>query len=367
MGTGAASAASNAVTPAAPIVVPGAPTIGTATAGNAQATVSFTAPASNGGSVITSYTVTSSPGGLTASGAASPLTVTGLTNGTAYTFTVKATNAVGTGAASAASNAVTPAAPIVVPGAPTIGTATAGNAQATVSFTAPASNGGSVITSYTVTSSPGGFTTSGAASPLTVTGLTNGTAYTFTVKATNAVGTGAASAASNAVTPAAPIVVPGAPTIGTATAGNAQATVSFTAPASNGGSVITAYTVTSSPAASRERCRASPLIVTGLTNGTAYTFTVKATNAVGTGAASAASNAVTPAAPIVVPGAPTIGTATAGNTQASGEFTAPAANGGSAITAYTVTSSPSNLTASCTAPCTSITVTGLTTRRTPSR
>ncbi len=91
--------------------VPGAPAIGTATAGNAQATVSFSAPSSNGGSVITSYTVTSSPGGITASGASSPLTVTGLTNGTAYTFTVKATNSVGTGASSAASNAVTPVAP----------------------------------------------------------------------------------------------------------------------------------------------------------------------------------------------------------------------------------------------------------------
>jgi hypothetical protein len=88
---------------------PGAPTIGSATAGNAQATVSFTPPASNGGSPITSYTVTASPGGRTASGTASPLTVTGLTNGTAYTFAVTATNAVGTGAASAASNSVTPA------------------------------------------------------------------------------------------------------------------------------------------------------------------------------------------------------------------------------------------------------------------
>ncbi|WP_188054202.1 Ig-like domain-containing protein [Sphingosinithalassobacter sp. CS137] len=87
---------------------PGAPTIGTATAGDGQATVSFAAPASNGGAAITGYTVTASPGGATASGSGSPITVTGLTNGQAYTFTVTATNAQGTGPASAASNAVTP-------------------------------------------------------------------------------------------------------------------------------------------------------------------------------------------------------------------------------------------------------------------
>jgi parallel beta-helix repeat protein len=191
-----------AVTPAAAPTVPGAPTIGTATAGNAQATVTFTPPASNGGSAITGYTATSSPGGFTATGAGSPLTVTGLTNGTAYTFTVTATNAVGTGAPSAASNSVTPAA-ATVPGAPTIGTATAGNAQATITFTPPASNGGSPITSYTATSNPGGFTAAGAGSPLTVTGLTNGTSYTFKVTATNAVGTGPLSAATNSVTPSA--------------------------------------------------------------------------------------------------------------------------------------------------------------------
>jgi len=90
---------------------PGMPTIGTATAGNGQVTVSFTPPASDGGAAITSYTVTASPGGITATGNASPITVTGLTNGTAYTFTVTATNSAGTGAASAASNSVTPQAP----------------------------------------------------------------------------------------------------------------------------------------------------------------------------------------------------------------------------------------------------------------
>ncbi|MEI6047856.1 MAG: FISUMP domain-containing protein [Bacteroidota bacterium] len=94
-----------------PPQVPGAPTIGTATAGNGQATVTFTAPVSNGGSAITGYTVTSSPGNITAAGTASPITVTGLTNGTAYTFTVVATNANGNSLPSSASNSVTPSAP----------------------------------------------------------------------------------------------------------------------------------------------------------------------------------------------------------------------------------------------------------------
>jgi hypothetical protein len=89
---------------------PLAPTIGTATAGNATAGVAFTPPTNTGRPAITGYAATSSPGGLTGTGASSPITVSGLTNGTTYTFTVTATNSEGTGPASAASNPVTPSA-----------------------------------------------------------------------------------------------------------------------------------------------------------------------------------------------------------------------------------------------------------------
>ena len=90
---------------------PGAPTIGTATAGVASATVAYTAPSDLGAGTVT-YTATSSPGGLTGTGA-SPITVSGLTNGTAYTFTVTASTPGGTSPASAASNSITPALPAI--------------------------------------------------------------------------------------------------------------------------------------------------------------------------------------------------------------------------------------------------------------
>src|SRR5207237_1407498 len=136
---------------------PSAPTIGAVTPGNGTVNVTWTAPSTNNGSAITSYTVTPS-GGVTPVTVAYPATqadVPGLTNGTSYTFTVHATNVAGNGAESAASSSVTPR---TKPDAPTGIGATPGNGKATVSWTAPANNGGSAITGYTVTASPGGAT-----------------------------------------------------------------------------------------------------------------------------------------------------------------------------------------------------------------
>jgi len=127
--------------------------------GSQTATVTWTAPGSTGGSPITGYTITSSPGGLTGSAGASATsgTVAGLVFGTTYTFTVVATNAAGPGAPSQPSNSVTPT---TVPSAPTIGTASIvrGSQTATVTWTGRAASGGSPITGYTITSSPGGLT-----------------------------------------------------------------------------------------------------------------------------------------------------------------------------------------------------------------
>lgn len=474
---------------------PDAPTIGTATAGNGQASVAFTLPASDGGSPITGYTVTSSPGGFTGTGTASPITVASLANGTSYTFTVTAANAVGTGAASAASNAVTPLAPPVagsfsVPPVPygssgnsialntnvtsnptsyALGSATTANggtvsvvaATGAVTYTAPTGYRGNDMFVYTATNGSGTsaratvtvpvgnpiitvtpatmtagtgsapysqtLTATGGKAPYTFsttlasgalpTGLTlsssgtlSGTpkasgTFTFTVTGTDAsTGTGPATFTSSdiSLTIAAPTIsftptllntfavgtaytaqtfvagggngsytfdissgslptgmtltaggmlsgtpsaagaysftiratdgngfigtatysgtvnaaVPGAPTIGSATAGDGEATVSFSAPATNGGATITDYTVTSNPGGFTNTGSQSPISITGLANGISYTFTVTATNNVGTGAASGASNAVTPASALAAPVANAVLATVAANSSA---------------------------------------------------
>jgi hypothetical protein len=192
------------------VTVPGAPTSVTATStGATTANVSFTAPTSDGGAVITSYTATSSPGGITGSisqATSGTIAMTGLTAGTSYIFTVKATNSAGTGSASSASNSITT---VGVPSAPTSVVATAtGKRSATVSFGAPASNNGSAVTSYTATSTPGGITktlTQATGGTFTFDGIQPGTAYTFAVTATNAIGTSAAATSNSATTT--PLVV----------------------------------------------------------------------------------------------------------------------------------------------------------------
>lgn len=277
---------------------PAAPSNVIATSGNAQASVAFTPP-STSDFPITGYLVTSTPGNITATGTTSPIVVTGLVNGTEYTFSVVAISSAGSSTASLASNPVTPNVPIL-PNAPTNLVATPGNTEASISFTASSPNGGPAVTSYTVTSSPGNLTASGSNSPIVITGLTNNTAYTFTIVATNSFGSSVPSQASNSVTPILS-VVPNAPSSVVATAGNAQASVAFTVPTSNGGPAISGYTVTSSPGNITASGSSSPILVTGLTNNTAYTFTVVATNTIGSSTPSTVSNSVTPLAPPSVP------------------------------------------------------------------
>jgi Domain of unknown function (DUF4082)/Fibronectin type III domain/Bacterial Ig domain len=197
----------------APAGAPGQVTGVQASAGQASANVSWTAPASGG--PATSYTVTpfigttaQTPKTVTGSPPATSTTVTGLTPGTEYTFTVRASNPSGSGPVSAPSGPVTPLG-ATAPSAPANVAATPDTKSAWVSWDEPASDGGSPITGYTVTPFVGGEAqtpvTVGAVTRTRVSGLTNGTQYTFRVSATNAVGTGAASAASNAVAPEASI------------------------------------------------------------------------------------------------------------------------------------------------------------------
>ncbi len=295
-----------------PATSPAAATGVSATPGNGSATVSWTAPVDDGGSAITGFVVRTLQGGAFVKDSAvlpadvRSTVISALTNGTPYTFQVAAVNAVGRGAFSTASSpATTPNGP-VTPAAPTGVTAARGDASATVSWVAPA---GTSVTGYqvqvrTLAGAQVGVLRAAAATArsLTVTGLTNGTAYTVRVRATSAAGPGAYSAAVG-VTPA---TTPGAPVIGTAASGVAggavTATARWAAPTSSGGSARTGYIVrwqrlntsnavvaTGTVTAGAAATSLSPTLpTTGR-----YRFAVRASNDVGNGAFSGNSNIVT--------------------------------------------------------------------------
>jgi surface protein len=281
-------------------------------AGSGSLAVAWTAPASTGGSAITDYLVEYriSPSGAWTTfndgvSTTTTATITGLTDGTAYDVRVSAVNAAGTGTASTAATAT----PGAAPAAPTGLTLTAGAGQLTASWTAPAATGGSPITDYVVEyrTSPSGTWTTFAdgvstATTATITGLTNGTAYDVRISAANSLGAGTASATATAT----PDAAPAAPTGLTATASTTTTgalDLTWTAPASNGGSAITDYAIEyrTSPSGTWTTfadgtSTATTATITGLAGATAHDVRVSAVNAAGTGTASANATATAPRA-----------------------------------------------------------------------
>ncbi len=295
------SLAAFSTAPTAP-TAPGPPTSVTATPANGSVALSWSAPASNGGSAILGYNVFegTSPGGesATALNGGSPITgttypVSGLTNGTKYYFTVAAVNSFGSTTGSEVT--ATPVS-LGVPGSPTLNSATANTSSVTLGWSAPSSNGGSAILGYNVFvgTAPGGESSTPVNSLLitgsgaTVNSLNSGTRYYFTVRAVNSVGS---SASSNELssTPG----LPGSPVLSSAVAGTGSVALGWTQP-SSGGSRLQGYNVYvgTSPGGESATPVNSSLItrtrvtVTGLVKGTTYYFFVRAVNRSGTGAPS---------------------------------------------------------------------------------
>jgi hypothetical protein len=325
--------------------VPAAPSPVSALAGeDSSATVNWTVGA-NGGAPIVNFVLTGYVGStvgfsqeVTATNVGSNLDPTpgaldsvtisnGLVDGTAYSFTVASINSVGTGPESAQTNTVTPTG---VPGLPTAAAAVAGNQAALVSWTVAADGGlpisHFVITPYvgatpgTAVTIPAGATgsatdpTPGATDSSTITGLTSGTTYSFTIAAENSDGTGTPSGPTNLVTPNSAPLAPS--NVSAAAVPSSKITVHWTVGA-NDGDAITSFQIVAdefgTSAQSTTNVSAGAVgsvtdptpgasdssVISGLTPGTFYAFTVAARNAAGTGAASDLSEWVEPVAPEV--------------------------------------------------------------------
>ena len=332
--------------------IPAAPTVSATAGSNTSLDVSWTAP-TNTGPAIASYDLqyregasgnfTNGPQNVTGTSAA----IGSLAADTSYEVQVRATNAEGDGDWSVAGTGRTTA--TSAPGAPTGLTATASGAtQIDLSWSAPASTGGSAITGYKIEVSPNGTSgwtdqvanTNSTATTYAHTGLASGDTRHYRVSAINANGAGTASNVDSATTGT---TVPGAPTGLTATASGAtQINLSWTAPASDGGSAITGYKIevssnggTSWTTLVADTGNATTTYQhTGLTASSTRHYRVSAINTNGSGTASNVDSATTGT---TVPGAPTGLTATAsGATQITLSWTAPGSTGGSAITGYNI-------------------------------
>ncbi len=357
------STVSLAVTPEGP---PGAPTISGITGGDGSVEVSFTAGTST--LTITNYEYSLNAGStwISAADATSPITISGLVNGTTYSIIIRGVSASGSGTASLSASGT----PSALPGSPTI-TAVTGGGDGTslvVTFLAGYS-GGSSITDYEYGISPGENTNtfgsyvsiSGTTSPFTISGLASGSTYTVRLRAKNAAGYSAASA----FVPGATLAAPSAPVITNISAGDSRLVITYTEydNTTSGGSAISKieYSVNNGTNWIDAGTLTNPFTISGLTNGTTYQAIFRATNAIGTSPASilySGTPRTTPSAPIGI----SVNQAPA---SAIVSWTAPSSNGGSAVTEYTATaySASTGGTVSgtaCTTASLSCTITGLT-------
>ena len=309
------SAASSGLTVTTNMTIPAAPT-GLTSTGKTDTTVSLSWNTVGGASGYNVYRggtkLTSTP--LTGT----TYTATGLTQNTAYTFTVKAVNAAGE---SAASSGLTVTTNMTIPAAPT-GLTSTGKTDTTVSLSWNAVGG---ATGYNVYRGTTKLTANPiAATTYTATGLTQNTAYTFTVKAVNAAGE---SAASSGLTVTTNMTIPAAPT-GLISTGKTDTTVSLSWNAVGGASGYNVYRggtkLTSTP------LTGTTYTATGLTQNTAYTFTVKAVNAAGE---SAASSGLTVTTNMTIPAAPT-GLTSTGKTDTTVSISWNAVGGASGYNVY---------------------------------
>jgi Fibronectin type III domain len=281
--------------------IPDTPVIGTATDvgtnipyGNGAVVVTFSRAATGG--APSSYTATSAPGSLTATGSASPLTVQGLTGNTFYTFTATGTTSSGTSGISASTPAVLAT---TVPSAPTFGSIDSDDGRdhddGAVNVTFSSDSGGKPVLYYTVTSTPSGISKQ-LLSPAKFNQLPGGTAASFSITATNANGTSAATSYSTPVTPK---TRPAAPVLDSVTAGTNRVTVAFHgvfdtgSTTLSGGSAITSYIITyGSPTANTGDTEhddktisitttSSPYIILNLKTGYTYRVSVQAVNQYG--------------------------------------------------------------------------------------
>ncbi len=342
------SAFSSVAGPITPVAPASAPLAFIAVGGNAQVNLSWTIPASDGGSAITDYQIQSSLDGgsswtvvADAVSTATSATVAGLVNGTTYTYRVAAITSYGLGAWSTPSSPVTP---MTVPTAPTALSGVRGDSSVALTWTAPADNGGAAITDavveYRLTTSATWSTFAHAptaASAITVTGLTNGASYEFRVSAVNAAGS---SPLSNVAGPLVPMTTASAPLNLVGTFGDTKVTLAWQTPASNGGGAISDYLIqyrearvgTPWTTVPHTASTATSIVVTGLANGTPYFFRVAAVNPVGFGATAV----TTPITPMTIPGAPAIVSATPGNASVALVWRAPGNDGGGAISNYII-------------------------------